>query len=117
MAKLSLSVLALLVLKSVTAFQVIPQKAAATSSSALRYTVFGAPDDEVEEDPQGVNYTQQRSAAPQQAQNGAVKDLSSYRDYDEVFEDVDEINVDSFSHVSGSSIMPGFHLSSLCGDD
>ena len=114
--KLYLSTISLLVLQSSTSFQINPSRAA--SLSALRYTVIGAPGEEMEEDPQGVGYVQQRAAAaPQQAHNGAVMDLSSYRDYDDVLEDDDELNVDSFSPASGASIMPGFHLSALCGDD
>ena len=106
----------LFVLQSVIAFQVLPPRAA-VSSSALGYTVFGAPEEEVEQDPHAVGYTQHSSSVPQNAQNGAVQDLSSYRDYDEVFEYDDELNVDSFSHASGKAIMPGFHLTALCGDD
>ena len=100
------------------AFQVVlPPR----STSALRYTIIGAPDEEVEQDPQSVGYNSHAQhhnrEAHSQAINGGVGDLSSYRDYDEVLEDEDHLNVDSFSHTSGANIMPGFHLTALCGDD
>mmetsp|Transcript_7503 Transcript_7503/g.9779 ORF Transcript_7503/g.9779 Transcript_7503/m.9779 type:complete len:114 (+) Transcript_7503:137-478(+) len=106
----------LFVVRSVTAFQVVPPKTA-ISTSALGYTIIGAPEEEMEQDPQSVGYTQQKSSVPQNSHNGAVQDLSTYRDYDEVLEDEDILNVDSFSHTSGAAIMPGFHLTALCGDD
>ena len=45
----------------------------------------------------------------------SAQDLSSYRDYDELSDD-DHINVDSYNDPTGN-IIPGFHLTALCGDD
>ena len=100
---------------SAAAFTLVPPHK--TSSSELRYTVFGGIDEEeVEQDPYAVGYQQQQQRQPQRSQMGAVADLSQYRDYDDVLQDEDNLNVDSFSHLSGN-IMPGFHLTALCGDD
>lgn len=107
---------------SAQAFTVVPH-ARTTTTSALHYTVFGGIDEEEtpDQDPHSVGYgseqQRQQKQQPQQSQNGGVADLSSYRDYDEVLEDEDTLSVDSFSHTSGQAIMPGFHLTALCGDD
>jgi hypothetical protein len=110
-----------LVFRSVASFQVIPhQKASVSSTTSLRYTIIGAPDEEPEQDPHAVGYRQeQHSMTTKQnnVHNGGVQDLSNYRDFDEVLETEDTLNIDSFSHASGKAIMPGFHLTALCGDD
>jgi hypothetical protein len=105
--------LALLVLSSLqcaNSFVVLTPKK--TAVNALKYTIIGPPDEDVEEqqDPNAVGYVQQKSV------NGAPESLAGYRDYDEKLE-ADELNVDSFSHMSGAAIMDGFHLTALCGDD
>lgn len=61
---------------SVNAFTIFP---AYKTTTQLGYTVFGGIDEDetVEEDPHSVAYQRQ---APQAMQNGAVADLSQYRD-------------------------------------
>lgn len=105
-------------LSTTTAFVVVSRTQRTTV--ALKYTIIGAPEDDIEQDPNSVGYQRnlhRRGSNQQRATNGAAGDLSSYRDYDAVLEDEDILNVDSFNHASGASIMPGFHLSALCGDD
>lgn len=105
-------------LASANAFQVfvVPsQQQRIKSTTALQYTVIGPPGEDMEQDPNSVGYQQHRQVTA--SSQGAVQDLSQYRDYDEVLEDEDQLNVDSFSHTSGAAIMPGFHLTALCGDD
>jgi len=101
---------------NVKAFSVIPRLSPikmTIQTTALRYTIIGPPDEDpgsVPQDPNSVDYM------PTISENGAVADLSQYRDYDETMEE-DVLGVDSFSHTAGQSIMPGFHLTALCGDD
>jgi hypothetical protein len=109
-------------MQPVASFQaIIPQRnqEVTLSSTALRYTIIGPPDEEQEQDPHAVGDSQHHftPTTKQTAHNGGVQDLSNYRDYDEILETEDTLNIDSFSHASGASIMPGFHLSALCGDD
>lgn len=118
--KLSLFLLSSLV-ASVNAFA--PRPVPVKTTTALSYTIIGPPDEDVEQDPHSVGYNsqsmQRQQQHQQQAQNGAVMDLSFYRDIDEfqaAGED-DFLNVDAFSHAAGSSIMAGHQLTALCGDD
>jgi hypothetical protein len=106
----NLALIVLSLLQCANSFVVLTPKE--TAVNALRYTIIGPPDEEAEQqqDPNAVGYKQQKSV------NGAPETLAGYRDYDEL-EEVDALNVDSFSHMSGASIMDGFHLTALCGDD
>jgi hypothetical protein len=81
--------------------------------SALRYTIIGNPDEEVEEaSPAAVA----QPTASTDSRFGPSS-LEGYSDYNERAEFETELGVDSFSNKAGGGIMPGFDLSSLCSDD
>jgi len=92
------------------------------SQTFLRYTVIGGIDDdeEPEKDPWAVgsskSTSQQRSASPKaDTVSHGPGDLSGYSD-EYVEKEVDNLNVDAYDSTAGQ-VMPGFHLSALCGDD
>jgi hypothetical protein len=107
----NLALIFLSLLQCANSFVILTPKQSAVN--ALKYTIIGPPEEEAEQqeqDPNAVGYKHQKTV------NGAPETFAGYRDYDEL-EEEDVLNVDSFSHVSGASIMSGFHLTALCGDD
>jgi hypothetical protein len=93
-----------------------------TTPTFLRYTVFGGIDEEEpEKDPWAVGSGNSLKEEKTETQNPSKVvghgpgDLSAYND-EYVEEEVAELNVDAYASEAGQ-IMPGFSLSSLCGDD
>jgi len=107
-----------LAMKSADSFSILPsaqpKMQCHPSSMALRYTIIGPPPDDDDMENEQTSPKQQKAAtANDQAGPGS---LEGYRDYNEL-EDVEEmLNVDAFDNKAGG-IVPGFHLSSLCSDD
>jgi len=109
------AVLLFLVLESAAAFSLLPYKTTPTRTpSLLKYTIIAPPDeaDEQSEDRKDDTVVAKQATADQ----GGPGSLEGYHDYDEIKEQEDLLNVDSFDNEAGG-IIPGFHLSSLCSDD
>jgi len=92
--------------------------------TSIGYTIIGGIDDEEPEiDPNSVQAaalpplpTEARSTSAVQGSKFGPGDLSGYSDsYDE--KEAADLNVDAFSNEVTGGVMPGFQLSSLCGDD
>lgn len=124
---MNVSTLALvLALESATAFSILPSKTTTrTPTFLLKYAIIYPEDDDKPK--QGVDPNSVASVADNKSKeapkggNGGNKSdpgpgsLDGYRDFNELDGD-DEISVDSYSTEVGT-IVPGFHLSSLCSDD
>mmetsp|Transcript_2985 Transcript_2985/g.4591 ORF Transcript_2985/g.4591 Transcript_2985/m.4591 type:complete len:122 (+) Transcript_2985:77-442(+) len=118
-SKVSITILiALVSMEKISAF-CSPRQT--TTPTFLRYTVFGGIDDEEpEKDPWAVgsnssSLKQQKTETQTKVVGHGPGDLSGYND-EFVEEEVADLNVDAYDSEAGQ-IMPGFHLSSLCGDD
>jgi len=97
------------------AFNVLSTRSSTTASPTfLWYTVIAGIDEE--EEGSDVNGGSNGMRKKIGKDNLAPETLAGYRDYNELNDD-NEINVDSYSNMAGSSFMPGFQLTALCGDD
>ena len=108
-------------LKCTTAFSIVNQpmsmsmsmpSTAARSRTVLQYTVIPGIEEEEADGDSEQNEMRKKIGVDKYAAESMV----GYNDYNEL-DDTDEIGVDSFKNKAGGNIMPGFHLTALCGDD
>ena len=114
MMRLSLLAVAVaLALESAAAFCILPStNVAVAKPTFLKYAIV-YPDDD---DDEPKDKKPKEAAANQKSADGAVASFEGFKDYDELAEVTETLNVDAYDSMAGG-ILPGQQLSSLCSDD
>jgi len=109
-----LAVAVALALESAAAFCILPStNVAIAKHTFLKYAIVYPDDDDDEKEDTKKS---KEAAASQKSADGAVASFEGYKDYDELSEVTETLNVDAYDSMAGG-IMPGQQLSSLCSDD
>ena len=101
-----------LVVQSSAAFSVPPAKVV-RNPTTLKYTVFAGIEEDEDSESQREAFVPRGNRSKDRF---GPSDVGQYQDYNEL-DGENSLNVDSYSNMAGSSIMPGFQLTALMGDD